>query len=274
MQAPQRRGQPARGFTLIELLVVIAIISLLMSILMPSLARARQMARAVTCRGLLKQWGFIWYMYCDDNNGYFSSGTNVNWPRGEWVLALRRHYQTRSKILVCPTAPKRRPDGAEYGGPYNTYVMGTDASQDVPEEASYGQNNWLFNPPSSVTAIQGRPAAWHWRTTNVKQAAQIPVSADTMWRGGGPYVSGDGGDPPECNGQWVSAASEMKHFCIDRHNGAVNQLFLDWSIRPVGLKELWTLKWHKLFDTRGPWTKAGGVETNDWPQWMRGFKDY
>ena len=38
--------------------------------------------------------------------------------------------------------------------------------------------------------------------------------------------------------------------------------------------ELWTLKWHRNFDTTGPWTKAGGVQPADWPEWMRRFKDY
>jgi hypothetical protein len=45
-------------------------------------------------------------------------------------------------------------------------------------------------------------------------------------------------------------------------------------VRRVGLKELWLLKWHPLFDTAGPWTKAGGVQREDWPPWMRRFKDY
>ncbi len=67
---------------------------------------------------------------------------------------------------------------------------------------------------------------------------------------------------------------EMKHFCINRHSAFVNFLFMDWSTRPVGLKELWTLKWHRAFNTAGPWTKAGGVAPADWPDWMRGFKDY
>jgi prepilin-type processing-associated H-X9-DG protein len=62
--------------------------------------------------------------------------------------------------------------------------------------------------------------------------------------------------------------------CINRHSGGVNGLFLDWSVRKVGLKELWTLKWHKQFNTAGPWTKAGGVRPEDWPKWMRHFKDY
>jgi prepilin-type processing-associated H-X9-DG protein len=61
---------------------------------------------------------------------------------------------------------------------------------------------------------------------------------------------------------------------MDRHSGHINCLFLDWSVRKVGLKELWTLKWHESFNTAGPWTKAGGVTLKKWPPWMRGFKDY
>jgi hypothetical protein len=49
---------------------------------------------------------------------------------------------------------------------------------------------------------------------------------------------------------------------------------MDWPARKVGLKELWALKWHRQFDTAGPWTKAGGVKPEDWPEWMRHFKDY
>jgi prepilin-type processing-associated H-X9-DG protein len=62
--------------------------------------------------------------------------------------------------------------------------------------------------------------------------------------------------------------------CINRHDGGTNFVFLDWSVRKVGLKELWTLKWDREHDTAGPWTKAGGVRPEDWPEWMRRFKDY
>jgi hypothetical protein len=110
---------------------------------------------------------------------------------------------------------------------------------------------------------------------NVKNAAEIPVCADTMWRSGGPSAGGEPrGAPPRFNGEWAGAHAEMRHLCIDRHNGFINHLFLDWSVRAVGIKELWTPSWHKNFDTRGPWTQAGGVQTADWPEWMRGFKEY
>jgi hypothetical protein len=70
------------------------------------------------------------------------------------------------------------------------------------------------------------------------------------------------------------AGPSSRVLCINRHHTAINGLFLDWSIRPIGLKELWTLNWYLDFNTAGPWTKAGGVKPEDWPLWLRKFKDY
>jgi hypothetical protein len=66
----------------------------------------------------------------------------------------------------------------------------------------------------------------------------------------------------------------MIRVCVDRHNGFVGSAFADWTVRKIGLKELWTLKWHKTYNTRGVWTKAGGADGADWPLWMARFKDY
>ncbi len=67
----------------------------------------------------------------------------------------------------------------------------------------------------------------------------------------------------------------MKRFCMNRHSGGMTNLaFVDWTVRKVGLKELWTLKWYRDSNTAGPWTTAGLVQPSDWPQWMRRLKDY
>jgi hypothetical protein len=66
----------------------------------------------------------------------------------------------------------------------------------------------------------------------------------------------------------------MHLICINRHKGYINTVFLDLNVRRVGLKELWTLNWHRNFDTMGIWTTAGGAIASDWPTWMRHFKDY
>ena len=64
---PVRRGG-GRGFTLVELLVVVAIIALLVSILMPSLARAKELARMAVCKANLHGLGRAWQMYWNQNN--------------------------------------------------------------------------------------------------------------------------------------------------------------------------------------------------------------
>jgi len=268
-----------KGFTLIELLVVIAIIALLMAILMPTLNRAKRQARAVACQARLKQWGLIWSLYCDENNSFFPPAVKIGWPRGEWILPLRSQWDTRSDILRCPMATKRLPTGKGYGGPFSTYRMGRGGLGDLREECSYGANCWIYTPTPGKTKIQERPTKWNWKTADVKGGNRIPVFADTMWKGGGPFYQNDNPyseriKPPKYNGHWVTVDNEMMHFCIDRHNSFINMAFLDWSVRKVGLKELWTLKWHRQFPVNGFWTKAGGCAPTDWPQWMQRFKDY
>ncbi|MHC4702154.1 MAG: type II secretion system protein, partial [Planctomycetota bacterium] len=65
--------QKSRGFTLIELLVVIAVIALLLSILMPALSKAKDLAMGAACKGNLKNFTFAMAMYLDDNEGNFCS---------------------------------------------------------------------------------------------------------------------------------------------------------------------------------------------------------
>jgi prepilin-type N-terminal cleavage/methylation domain-containing protein/prepilin-type processing-associated H-X9-DG protein len=64
-----------RGFTLIELLVVIAVIALLMSIIVPSLKRAKEAARRITCMSNLKSLASIVHVYATENHNKVPSGS-------------------------------------------------------------------------------------------------------------------------------------------------------------------------------------------------------
>ncbi|MBN1942906.1 MAG: prepilin-type N-terminal cleavage/methylation domain-containing protein, partial [Phycisphaerae bacterium] len=71
---------PGAAFTLIELLVVIAILSLLVSILLPSLQKAKLLARRVLCLTRLKSIGSVYYLYVNDFNGRGPMGFAGNYP--------------------------------------------------------------------------------------------------------------------------------------------------------------------------------------------------
>ena len=68
-QCPHRKDVRRIAFTLIEVLVVVAIIALLLSILLPSLARSRDQARRTLCASQLHQLSVAMYAYASDFKG-------------------------------------------------------------------------------------------------------------------------------------------------------------------------------------------------------------
>jgi prepilin-type N-terminal cleavage/methylation domain-containing protein/prepilin-type processing-associated H-X9-DG protein len=273
------------AFTLIELLVVISIIALLIAVFLPALQRVKGQSRAVVCQANLRQWGAAFAFYAEDNQGRFPGRPgDALWlvrgavlgdgdPRAPFVYP----YIRTEDIACCPTAVKpgrHSVFGAVAGpsvGPYR--IEGTAGStfeaweitNPLPRfRGSYGINYSLFDHNFDMSLpVQTRVP---WRGLDVfslRNRARIPALLDCT----GPLERFRDSTGPTWSGRGRGS-------CINRHDGHVNGLFLDWSTRRIGLKGLWTLEWNGQFDTANPWTTAGGVKPEDWPLWMKEFKDY
>ncbi|MGD8499168.1 MAG: prepilin-type N-terminal cleavage/methylation domain-containing protein [Phycisphaerales bacterium] len=283
-----------RGFTLIELLVVIAIIALLLAILMPALTRVKDQARQIGCLANLRQWNLVFNNYINDNDGKFYSGCN---DLGYWWPLQLDDAEQNWKInetWFCPTAktPIWNEEGVRKQSLHITDAWGiekpstTNAPRSLTYQGrtyrlnrhglngSYGLNGYMLSIPRTGSFEGGLASSEGYRDMyNVPNASKVPVFLDALRFDFWPQAN----QAPAMNEYefWVQGAQyNMARVCINRHRGFTSSSFLDWSVRRVGLKELWTLKWHRSFDVNGPWTKAGGVQASDWPLWLRRFPDY
>ena len=267
---------------MIELLVVIVVIALLMSVLLPSLRKAKQYAQKTICQSNLRQWGIIWVMYLEDSESVFPTpftglpGAN----KQHWFSATRPYYQM-PEIRCCPTADD--PGNKKGIETFNTWgPMGPDGPHDWWEEGdygSYGINSWVYNPPSGVDNFITFPASYYWgKQTAAKSPSTVPLMFDERWVDTWPlHVD----KPPAIEGEF-DVAVHMQRACLNRHNGYIGSLFLDNSARMVGLREMWTLKWHQEFNQSNELTLSGhggNLETYNsvWESvapWMTKFKAY
>jgi prepilin-type N-terminal cleavage/methylation domain-containing protein len=167
-RAAVRRASPARtrAFSLVEVIVVMAIISLLVSILMPSMGRAREQARQIVCRNNLRSiWtGVLEYAYSHNDRVPYMEDVNMADPNAD---PFDPQYAEAVGVVLmpyvnpgswrCPSAIKGFPENAGEDGWKMTYWFRT-AGPPGNGKAFYAGNGGAMDPVVSNYAVfDGRP---------------------------------------------------------------------------------------------------------------------
>lgn len=248
----ERRGSRASGFTLIEVLVVVAIIALLISILLPSLNRAREQARATVCLANLHRLGHAGLFYTNAYKTFPPVRLKEVYQNGSWVTYVNRYGAKQPRWqwfldygvgpLVNPAGLATAPDVAT--NDFFVCPSLTGRFERDTRSGAYGFNyQYLGN---TLEKVDTRYMNWPVRDGLIKSPGRTVFIADSRGadvpHGAHTYAL----DPPRM-GTEVGATrygpssgdGPRPYSPVEmRHNARGNVLFVDGHAQPMQLRQL------------------------------------
>jgi prepilin-type N-terminal cleavage/methylation domain-containing protein/prepilin-type processing-associated H-X9-DG protein len=231
----RRRRTCRRGFTLVELLVVIGIIAVLISVLLPTLSKARESAKRAQCLSNLRTIGQTMWLYANENKDQIPLGTIKSRYQEAYWLRLNNRFPTwgvlyQAKLMKAPAAfycPSADDPFHMYNGDQNAWKP----------ETNNVRGGYYLRP----MAQDGTPIIWRDTGSTVANPPAPPVANDDMsatapaqfvWS---PYPK-----LSKFRGRAISAdIFATPHRVKWRHVKGINVLYADGSARWI-YKELFT----------------------------------
>lgn len=207
-----------KGFTLIELLVVVAIISLLVSILLPALNQAKELAKRAACLTNCDQQATLLMMYASEYNGFLPAITEVHqgsedydyvfWfsrlaEQGGGGIPTTNVHGTLPQFFVCPTQPATIQEYCREGS-YLNYKFGW-------YYIGYIGNYDLLTTP--YVPDSGNPKYWNRRLDDLRRPHELSPIGESVT------------NPAAMGFLWPSAYADRLE--LNSHVGESNYIFCD-----------------------------------------------
>ncbi len=246
------------AFTLTELLVVLACVAVLISLLLPVAAKARNISRTTTCLSNLREIGNAWTMYMQENNSALTK-YNFNTPPSyeTYWFGILDGKGLRGEAQMCPAADEptidaqRRGYGAAQVAWSGRYANIGNALR--PTDKQWRNGSYAYNRHLNARSGYGRNGQATSLLQITEPLSEVPTFMDCAYADVSVTPvppTGVVSMPPDLTGKYSLQGVDPKlkwgehwKLLIARHDKAINIAMADGSARVVPLTELYQLSW-------------------------------
>jgi len=263
-----------RAFTLIELLVVVAIIALLVSILLPSLNKAREQAKTAVCASTLGQWGRAMNVYETDFQSLapcrpYPPLYNVTQDNDNLRLDPPHAYYAAYAMKITPGI--RDDDLTTYGVPVATYGHKGNFhlyfrfildDMDLPEifkcPTADARTIYTLNGETEDSGIQSYSIAWkHTAAFRVNEALRSATPVGSGDTGGANPPLPNSAKPRPRDNMWQRSVGAWLNFGGGEDNYYVQATNLGQVRAPaecIFMEDSFDFRWNHAFILAGEFT--------------------